>query len=49
MHLEKKKQFELIISEWFFQEPVETRPKKIYNHRSLREIARGIMREIIKN
>ena len=30
-HLENEKQNELIIPEWLFQEPVETKPKRIYN------------------
>ena len=34
-HLEKKKQNEMIIPEWIFQEPVENKIRKIYNPESL--------------
>ena len=39
-HIENMKQSEMIIPEWLFQEPVENKIKKIYNPRSLRQIAR---------
>ena len=38
-HLEKIKQNEMIIPEWLFQEPIENRIKKIYNRKSLKQIA----------
>ena len=43
-HLENMKQNELIIPEWLFQEPVENKIKKIYNPRSLKQIARDNIR-----
>ena len=39
-HKENLKQNEMIILEWFFQEPVENKINKIYNPRSSKEIAR---------
>ena len=39
-HIENMKQNEMIIPEWLFQESVENKFKKIYNPRSLRQIAR---------
>ena len=39
-HIENMKQSEMIIPERLFQEPVENKIKKIYNPRSLRQIAR---------
>ena len=40
-HIENMKQNEMIIPEWLFQEPVENKIKKIYNPRSLKQIARN--------
>ena len=40
-HLENKKQNEMIIPEWLFQEPVENKIKKIYNPKSLKQLARN--------
>ena len=39
-HIENMKQSEMIIPEWLFQEPIENKIKKIYNPRSLKQIAR---------
>ena len=39
-HLEKIKQIEINIPEWFFQEPVEIKNKKTNNPKSLKQIAR---------
>ena len=43
-HLENLKQNEMIIPEWLTQEPVENKIKKIYNPRSLKQIARDNIR-----
>ena len=43
-HLENMKQNEMIIPDWLFQEPVENKIKKIYNPRSLKQIARDNIR-----
>ena len=43
-HIENMKQSEMIIPEWLFQEPVENKIKKIYNPRSLKQIARDNIR-----
>ena len=43
-HLEKIKQIEMIIPEWFFQEPFENKIIKIYNPKSLKQIARDNIR-----
>ena len=43
-HIENMKQNEMIIPEWLFQEPVENKIKKIYNPRSLKQIARDNIR-----
>ena len=43
-HLENIKQNEMIIPEWLFQETVEKKNKKIYNRRSLRQLARNNIR-----
>ena len=43
-HLENMKQNELNIPEWLFQEPVENKIKKIYNPRSLKQLARDNIR-----
>ena len=43
-HLENMKQNELIIPEWLFQEPVENKINKIYNPRSLKQLARDNIR-----
>ena len=40
-HLENKKQNEMIIPEWLFQEPVENKIKKLYNPKSLKQLARN--------
>ena len=40
-HLENMKQNEMIIPEWLFQEPIENKIKKIYNPKSLKELARN--------
>ena len=38
-HLENEKLSEMIIPPWLFQEPIEIKIKKIYNPRSLKQIA----------
>ena len=43
-HLENMKQNEMIILEWFFQEPVENKFEKICNPKSLTQIARDNIR-----
>ena len=43
-HLENMKQNEMIIPEWLFREPVENKVNKIYNPRSLKQIARDNIR-----
>ena len=43
-HLENMKQSEMIIPECFFQEPIENKIKKIYNPRSLKQLARDNIR-----
>ena len=43
-HIENMKQNEMIIPERFFQEPVENKINKIYNPRSLKQIARDNIR-----
>ena len=40
-HMENMKQNEMIIPEWLFQEPVENKIKKIYNPKSLKQLARN--------
>ena len=40
-HMENIKQNEMIIPEWLFQEPVENKIKKIYNPKSLKQLARN--------
>ena len=40
-HIENMKQNEVIISEWLFQEPVENKIRKLYNPKSLKQIARN--------
>ena len=40
-HLENIKQSEMIIPEWLFQEPIENNIKKIYNPKSLKQLARN--------
>ena len=40
-HSENIKQNELIIPEWLFQEPVENKVNKIYNPKSLKQLARN--------
>ena len=39
-HIENMKQNEIIIPEWLFQEPIENKVNKIYNPKSLKQIAR---------
>ena len=43
-HIENMKQDEMIIPEWLFQETVENKVKKIYNLRSLKQLARNNIR-----
>ena len=43
-HIENIKQKEMIIPEWLFQEPVENKIKKIYNPKSLKQLARNNIR-----
>ena len=43
-HLENLKQNEMITPEWLFQEPVENKVKKIYNPKSLKQLARDNIR-----
>ena len=43
-HLENMKQNEMIIPEWLFQENVENEIKKIYNPKSLKQLARDNIR-----
>ena len=40
-HIENTKQNEMIIPEWLFLEPVENKIKKIYNPKSLKQLARN--------
>ena len=40
-HLENLKQNEMIIPEWLFREPVENKINKIYNPKSLKQLARN--------
>ena len=40
-HLENIKQNEMIIPEWLFKEPIENKIKKIYNPKSLKQLARN--------
>ena len=40
-HIEKMKQNEMIIPEWLFLEPVENKINRIYNPKSLKQIARN--------
>ena len=39
-HLENEKQIDMIITKWLFQEPLQNRPRKINNPKSLKQIAR---------
>ena len=42
-HLENEKQNEMIIPEWFFKEdqaPIKNKIKKVYNPKTLKQIAR---------
>ena len=43
-HIENIKQREMIIPEWLFQEPVENKINKIYNPRSIKQLARDNIR-----
>ena len=43
-HLENIKQNEMIIPEWLFKEPIETKINKKYNPKSLKQIARDNIR-----
>ena len=40
-HIENIKQNEMIIPEWLFKEPIENKIEKIYNPKSLKQIARN--------
>ena len=40
-HIENMKQNEMIIPEWLFQEPVENKINKMYNPKSLKQLARN--------
>ena len=40
-HIENMKQNEMTIPEWLFQEPVENKINKIYNPKSLKQLARN--------
>ena len=42
-HLEKIKQNVIFVPDWLFREPVESKINKIYNPKSLKQIARGII------
>ena len=43
-HTENIKQNEMIIPEWLFREPIENKIKEIYNHISLKQLARNNIR-----
>ena len=43
-HMENMKKNEMNIPEWLFQEPVENKVNKIYNPKSLTQIARDNIR-----
>ena len=43
-HLEIENQNELIIPEWLFKEPIENKFKKFYNPKTLKQIARDIIK-----
>ena len=43
-HIQNMKQNEMIIPEWLFSEPVENKISKIYNPRSLKQLARDNIR-----
>ena len=43
-HIENLKRNEMIIAEWLFQEPVENKINKIYNPKSLKQLARNNIR-----
>ena len=43
-HVENMKQIEMIIPEWLFQEPIENKINKIYNPRTLKQLARDNIR-----
>ena len=43
-HIENIKNSEMIIPEWLFKEPIENKIKKIYNPKSLKQIARNNIR-----
>ena len=40
-HLENIKQNEMIIPEWLFEEPIENKINRLYNPKSLRQLARN--------
>ena len=40
-HIKNMKQNEMIIPEWLFQEPVENKIRKLYNPKSLKQLARN--------
>ena len=43
-HIENMEQYEMIIPDWLCQEPIENKIGKIYNPKSLRQLARDNMR-----
>ena len=43
-HLQNIKQNEMIIPEWLFKEPIENKVNKIYNPKSLKQLARDNIR-----
>ena len=43
-HIERMKQNEKIIPEWLFQEPIENNIRKVYNTKSLKQLARNHIR-----
>ena len=43
-HIENIKRTETIIPEWLFQEPIENKINKIYNPKSLKQLARDNIR-----
>ena len=40
IHFESEKENEMIIPEWLFKQPIEIKIEKIYNPKSLKQIAR---------
>ena len=43
-HLENMEQNEMIIPEWLFQKPIEKKIKKLYNPKSLKQLARNFIK-----